>query len=311
MENKNIYDKHKIEITDFDCLKKYEPNNDYILVLGTSHSCGVCVIEREDKQFLDRQEDVWCYQVADALGLEVFNISVGGQTSLNMMAQFNDYFEYFDKSKCKLVIAEVRQHEGSEVFANDLIRDFSEESHEIKYMTPAIALGRDIRGGSSLVDDALLNRFVLDFNGEGYATKMAKSVTDNPSKYAIEQLNQLMETYTTVIATTSRDYIRDLVYIQTLISLAKANQLPFYWFGWDNSFNDPDNKTYVDKGFDRVTRVFNHRFKEIPVSATQSFIDAYGHAKMESIKCDCGHHKEPLHDLVAKIIIKELKENGH
>lgn len=304
MENKNIYEKISLRGDSYD-LSEFAPENDYILILGTSHSCGVCV--RGDRHFLDSQEEVWCYQVAERLGLDVFNISVGGQTSLNMLAQFNDYFEYFDKSKCKMVFAEVRLHEGSEVFSNDLIKDFNYTDRAYSKITPAIAMGRDIGAHSSLIDSVLLNRFVFNHKKSNSAENIAKAVDINAGPTSIKMLKQVIDTYTQVSSLTSRDYIRDLVYIQSLISLSKAHGIPFYWFGWDNSFVDATNKIWIDAGFEKVTNIFENRFKFIPTGLVEIFERTYGFDKMMEIKCECGHFGTEMHDLAAQLILQELK----
>ena len=98
---------------------------------------------------------------------------------------------------------------------------------------------------------------------------------------------------------------------QTLISLAKAHQLPFFWFGWDHSYLNDESLEFVDLMFSRVTRIFDHQFKCFPKSSFDSFVEKYSNDEMEILRCECGHYNEVFHEFVSQKIITELKQNGY
>lgn len=296
------YDKEVIDLSEF------EPENDYILVIGTSHSCGVCEIYNKGQKFI-QEERLWCNQLADKMGLDVFNISVAGHRNLFMQTSLNDYFDHYTGDKCKMIIAEVRQHEGGFQVARDVVEDYNFDNQEYRNkMLPSIAEGRDILF-KNVLSRALMSDLVINYGDDRH--KLALDVATHaaeatPAPTAIKNVEKIIDVFSDILAPSGDPYIRDMICVQSMSSLAKAHKKPFYWFGWDRSFYDLGGKNQVDHALKQTTKIFDYKLNCFEDSAVDSFTATYGWQERDKQSCDCGHFKAPVHDFVAKQIYKEI-----
>ena len=297
-------------------LQQYIPDNDYMLVLGTSHSFGECVI-KEKNQTVHNDSDIWCNRVAAELGLQLFNLSVGGTDNHRLTNSLVDFLELVpDKSKCKMIITEARLHDRTNAFSKDFVADYS---NEIDQIFPDIFRGKDIgRRSTHAFIDNLYHRYTcMDFE---CPDRIENAIDNSGIPYGNEipreiyrRVEQEMRSYYELNATTVQGFITDLMLIRYMASLCRIAGIPFYWFCWDQYCNNQFNADYVSELFYYNTNVFDSKLKCFPKNASCEYLNQnkLDNEKFNQDRCDCGHMKAPFHHWVAEAITKELKQNGH
>lgn len=308
MENKKFKDTFN--------LQQYIPDNDYMLVLGTSHSFGECRIE-EKNQTVHNDSDIWCNRVAADLGLELCNLAVSGTDNYRLTNSLVDFLELVpDKSKCKMIISEARLHDQTEMFSNDFVADYS---NEIDQIFPDIFRGKDIgRKSSHAFSDNLYHRYTSkDFESPHRIQNAIESsgipIGNEIPREIYKRVQRKMRNYYELDAITAQAFIKDLTLIRYMSSLCRIADIPFYWFCWDVYHNNQFNADYVAELFHYTTNVFDSKLRCFPKNASREYLQQTGTdiEKFNQDRCDCGHMKAPFHHWVAEAITKELKQNGH
>lgn len=298
-------------------ISDFEPKNDYILVLGTSHSFGACEVKSKD-QITIPENNIWCNLLANKLNCDLFNLSIEGNDNQTMISQLEDYIHLVkNKSKCLMIIAEVRMFDMSDHFSNDMVEDFN---YTINRSYPDIFQGKDI---SSVIkhenfkplNDVLMRRYTINHTDRKSITNLLKSVYKDSSKdlptALVKDMQRLSTTFREITATTTKNYVKDLYSIKSLSFLCHMAEIPFHWFCWDRNQLDKINKAYVDELFRFNTTVFDSKLDCFKFNASDEYIKIYGFDKFKKNHCDCGHMTEPFHEFVAEKIYSEINAKAN
>lgn len=290
------------------------PKKDYILVIGSSHSCGTCRIDSKNQTHID-YDDVWCSILAKKLNLELFNVSVEGTDNWLILNQLTDYFDLVnDTSKCKMVIAESRLFDMGNTLSRDLINDFYKN---IDGIFPDIYCGWDLKEKNML--DTFYNTVFHKYMNSDHenSERMKKLILDaHPSipnvkpaipKQLTQTIKREIQTFQEIAATTVRNYVYDLFLIRNMAKLCELAKIPFHWFCWDKNPTDLFNGKYVDEIFHYNSNVFDYQFKSLCPNAHYVYEKENGIGSIEF--CDCLHMQESFQKYVAEKIYRELNGN--
>jgi hypothetical protein len=303
------------------------PEGKFIAFFGTSHTSGSCVRDGMGEQIdLSR---IWAQQVADHMGLPLFNASNPGIDNDIMIQMMLDFLDLPESDRCVRVISEIRVAEGTFRLGRDMFNGFTE--YRRKEFVPQLtncfeipapevkAKDGDVTGHIT-VGDRLMARVPINYNridNQSLKDMALNSViqggSDVPREYVHDVVSEIVEVVEKYIAPTMSPFIEDFYKIRTMRHLCKLKGIPFNWFCWDthSQFYDPSTEYRVVKdAFSQVTDIFKVQIKCFDKGAKYSFKE-YWEDNLGNdwgqVNCECGHQTEEMHDYVAKKIIKELE----
>lgn len=291
-------------------INDYLPETEFIAVFGTSHSSGVC--RRGLSQELDKP-DIWSERISD---LPVVNLSLEGNSNVNMLQQMADFLKTKRSSLCKQIISEVRINEGTLGVSIDALADLDKMARLSGQLS--VSSGYDLRDVKNHHNEqkfprdtvhALLNvslpvtllrqgkNAITDYLTGLHPTLGKGDIDPGMAKIVHEWITHFQQNIRPTLTQTIADYRL----ISLMCDMATIANKDFNWFCWDEtSALDMTDENYriARRLFDSTTNIFEKEIPSLKYSAKTKWKQE-GHS-LEDIMCDCGHNTEPMHHFVGE-----------
>lgn len=322
------------------------PDNDFICVVGTSHTYGECVRDGSDRLNID---DLWTSHIENETGIEVINFGRRGLTN-NDMVHLIGFLSKSQKVKnlCKMIIIECRFLEPSMPW------DFRKYTL-MKHATGGnkhfydILMDRDGKINSPPWWDSRFTQSITDIDFDNFVSRRERrfplppgwvpNLKENIKELVIgnimshnnelpkkipfisdialfEELVDFFVTYNNMCKNSLSHIFQDCNYIQSMIDIVELMEIPVKWFCWDTYTQEPyfaseelldDSRLHKMREMISETHsIFDYEFNSFLGGAKYQYIMEFGDYPEE---CDCGHQQEPYHKWIADKTIKEIKEN--
>lgn len=285
-----------------DCL----PDGDFIAVLGTSHTTGIC--KRGEFEKIDNG-DRWTEQLELLLGMPVINFAIPGNYNAYMVQQLIDIVELPGvKERCKMIIVESRRGNLAGLYYFDI---FADVDHRKEYMNRHIASGHHI-DSRSWVDMYVGVYTPIKANRTDYCEHLVRNSNKEVFDFfvppeAVETMEKAVQATAETYCTSVQPVVEDLTDIRTMRTIANLAGIPFRYFFWDPV------KTAHTVGTDDVIALFNtmynlddNRIAGLADTINQSFIAEHSKEEWIEAECECRHRDEKVHKWVAEKIYKEI-----
>lgn len=277
----------------------------FILVIGTSHSCGVC-----DDEYIKS----WVDLLKEKSKYPVVNISRPGNYNTFMIEQLNDLFQTGHMKNCKLVIAEPRLGEGQRLVPFQ--KEWTTKGnypwernmlYEIRHMEMSMDITEN--GSSDFrFNEPLPGVMFTQFNAKGVADKgrikqhiknhFLDCEKNDPPEQALDDFKDYIWRRWQFYGSTDLPYYEDLSNIRTMKTMVTAAGAEFKWFPWSVK---TCNTLELDKWLNNKWDIFDNLIGPLKPHFTDKYRD-------ESLLCDCKHHNEKGHKLIWDDIYSKLKD---
>ena len=296
------------------------PKGDYIAVFGTSHTYGKCI--RGDEATMLDEDDMWAHALGNKLGLEVLNISKPGNYNVNIVRQMIDFHELPDevKSRCKVMVAEVRAGDTAGIMCTDLIEQPEIPNKQLnKTITDSYAfltLGESIYNWENSLNAQFTNpisegreleeysRSLIDHVGHYDDMAVPDAVVSNVMKYIDNHMHASSVSITPLL----RDYDN----IRTMKIMSDMAKIPFMWYCWDShEVLTLEEQFFCERVYEKTSTIFDARIPKFELGVTQEYDFRFGVDELDRQKCDCGHYGENVNEWVAEQVKERIIELGH
>lgn len=289
-------------------LSELIPDGEFIAIFGTSHTRGCCELNNAEVTHIDN-EYIWPELVAKQLGYPCVNFAIPGNTNQVIVQQIIDFLEILDdKSRCKLIICEVRFGDIAGRYFFDL---FADDYHlpEIK-PRPFLSAGLTTRHWLDEVSGSFVPK-----TGKDYVESLVRNSTpefmDYVPKTAVNLLQEIIDVYMKSALSSSELVVNDLLEVRAMRAMVETANIPFRYFHWDKN-KITENSEYYKKIETTIEKMYNLKRSNI-VSLMPNVNDsAYaelGNEVWHQSECECGHRNHTIHAWVANKIIEELKND--
>lgn len=284
------------------------PDGDFIAIFGTSHTRGCC--ELNNKEVTHIEEDyTWSEIVSKHLGYPCVNFAIPGNTNQVIVQQIVDFLEILDdKSRCKLVLCEVRFGDIAGRYFFDLFAD----DYHLNELKPRPFLSAGVTTRHWL--DEVSGSFVPKL-GDDYVESLVRNSTpefqDYVPKTAVNLLQQIIDAYMKSALSSSELVVNDLLEVRTMRALVEAYNIPFKYFHWDKN-KITENSAYYKKIEATIEKMYNLKrsnIKSLMPNVNDAGYNSLGHNTWHESDCECGHKNHIVHAWVADKLIEELKDD--
>lgn len=329
--------------TTFQYLNDVMPDNeDFVVVIGTSHTFGECV--RTGIGTTIKKEQVWTELLSEKIGLKVVNLGIRGNQNNNMLEKilYLSKLEKF-KNRCKLLITENRMIEmidSGPDFYTYMYRQWRESKNDTPTMIPVLDAVLNAHSESTLpkwldwrenVDkgyqnkgDILKPRYMAMFhakNFEEHLSHYADIVLDHNGRTVLDDhkvspkrsTNDLID-YANLLykfKIHGIEHIKDdCRLLSTIAEICRLNDIKFKWFCWDMWMQAPYfyHEEIAEKTINYLSQLydsFDYEMKSFRGGAVYQWLIETGDNPPQ---CECGHQEEPFHVYVADKVFEEIKE---
>jgi hypothetical protein len=320
---------------------KIIPDENFICVLGTSHTWGQC---EEGGRERIRDGEIWIDLLSEKLGIKVLNLSFPGNFNESILHQlcFLSKIDKF-KNNCKMVLVEGRFMENNIPLDYHNIQWKSGKKFSVKDRFEKIRTSPNnpisnrcvpwmwnLHRGSrpDLIDHSLFtigerapcnfgSAFSFDRNVDYFIDRIQSynaliediSPTTINKKRAPELARYMGDIYQ--YYSYGQSHIQqDCIHYQSMIDLCNLMNIEFRWFCWDYYMHDPyfTNTEEMEFSIGEISKSYELFEKDIPTlrgGGTYAYVIDTEESPPD---CDCSHQTEPFHKWISDKIFEELKD---
>ena len=322
--NVNLKKKEREGVTTrhtFDAYKTEIPDEDYIIVIGTSHTLGECN-RKKIKGFTD--------YLQESTGIKVIQIGYSGCTNAQLLQCTNELSTLgFFNERCKLVLLEPRITENQttisldEVFGEQYMINWL-ESVEYRSSKDLPELGRtgidnenefgemiDFKAtmfgqmtwpigfetieSQKYFDHQLLQQITLGETIDAHALKIAQQAIKENGPAAREAAQYKLAFGNNSI----KERHNDISAIEAISHIVKNAGVPFRWFLIDNRHYELHYLRYV---LNSTTNIFKEMLLTTPIQLLMAKTQGLTYHREMGTKfvCECGHFNEVGNKMIAE-----------
>ena len=310
-------------------LQKKIPKNDFIIVLGTSHTFGECNGVRIPSYVKTLQSHI---------DMDIVEVGNSGARNIDLIATLTELNDLgFLNERCKLVLVEPRVKDpvistsidtiiGAKQMRKLLVAEnnrtinlcrtslgFDDDSYgkPIKWpVTTRESIG--IKSGPGNLHNAkerLDGRLGLSAHTDADKKQLVKDIWEKNDAFGGDNsVNEWLTSATHEITTTAEgmlNLLNDLTLIESMAAIVKNKGIGFKWFVMDDRDEEINMLQFLNS---KTSDIFKDRLLSksiqrsmldlLPHKEPQQFHEAYKH-----LLCDCGHYSETGNQYIANNII--------
>jgi len=292
-------------------LRSFFPEDEFVLVIGTSHSAGAC---RTKNTTHIQVELTWPGLLEKKTGRKIVNIATPGNHNSIMVQQLLDVFDLGVMDRCSAVIVESRNGDGAGRLCSDTMMEedlYSRFADKDTFDWPYLTDGRlfcqhinqiDAKPDKRSALGKLLIRYDhnADIQDGDIETILGFPFRDNVPSWVIKEYESNKENRLKFYHTSVHSLIDDLSAIRTMQTLCRTNGVKFGWFWWEStSFQtlSKNTRTWCINHFEMHSNIFDDLILKDPI------VKIIDKKQYDQWRCElCRHINEDGHAHVADIL---------
>lgn len=293
-------------------LKSFFPEDEFVLVIGTSHTAGAC---RTKTATHIPAELTWPGLLEKKMGIKVVNIATPGNHNPIMVQQLLDVFDLGVMDRCSAVIVESRNGDSAGRLCSDTLMEediFSRFSDKATFNWPHLMDGRlfhsninqnvDVKPYKKSALGRLLIRYDpnADLQEGDIETILGFPFRDNVPPWAIKEYESNKENRLKFYHTSVHSLIDDLNAVRTMQTLCRTNSIKFGWFWWESTSLQTlskNTRTWCINHFKMHSNIFDDLILKDPV------VRIIDKDQYDQWRCEfCRHVNEDGHSHISDLL---------